>query len=192
MHLACVVVLALAALVPFAEDGKWGYRDDDGRVAIPPRYEIAREFSAAGIAAVVDEKGWAYIDRSGRVLVRPLAVDNGPDYFREGLARFRNDDRVGFFDRRGRVVIQASYTFARPFVEGRAAVCNGCAEIMEGEHLAVRGGKWGFIDRRGRIVISLRFAEAGDFSNGLAQVRAGTKWQQIGKDGTFAPRVAPR
>ncbi len=190
MHLA-YIVLALAALVPFEKDGKWGYRDD-GRLVIPPRYQIARGFSTSGIAAVLDEKGWAYIDKSGRIIVRPLVVDNGPDYFREGLARFRRDGKVGFCNQRGRVVIQPGYTFAMPFSDGRAAVCDGCAEIEEGEHRAMRGGKGGFIDRSGRLAIPLEFTEAGDFENGRARVRASGKWQYISKDGKVVPEATPR
>ena len=78
MHLAFVVVFALVALIPFEKDGKWGYRDDAGRVVISPRYEIAREFSGEGIAAVVDDKGWAYIDEAGRVLGDPSSWTMAP------------------------------------------------------------------------------------------------------------------
>src|SRR5512142_1792512 len=148
MCLYTVVLCALAALIPFEKDGKWGYRSSGGEVIIPPRYEMARAFSG-GIAAVVDDQGWAYIDHAGRVVLRPVVVDNGPDYFREGLARFRDNAKVGFFDRSGKVVIQPRYAYAMPFSEGRAAVCEGCAEIEEGEHRAVRGGKWGFINPGG-------------------------------------------
>src|SRR5574340_842099 len=191
MHLYSIVLCALAALVPFEKDGKWGYRDN-GNVVISPRYELAREFSREGIAAVVDEKGWAYIDRAGRTVIRPLVVDNGPDYFREGLARFRRDGKVGFFDRRGKVVLQPAYTFAMPFFEGRAAVCEGCAEVEKGEHREVTGGKWGFLDRGGRLVIPLRFSEAGNFETGRARVRAGTTRHVIGPDGSTELPGSPR
>ena len=183
------MLYALAALVPFENDGRWGYRDDGGNVVIAPQYQVAQEFTSGGIAAVVDGQGWAYIDRSGRVVVRPLAVDNGPDDFREGLARFRGSGKVGFFDRRGRVAIRPAYAFAMPFFDGRAAVCNGCVEAAEGEHHVVRGGKWGFIDRRGRLVIPLAFAEAGSFENGRARVRSGAVWRYIGRDGKPAPPI---
>ena len=192
MHPYLVVLCALAALVPFQKDGKWGYRDNAGKVVIAPRYETALEFSPEGIAAVVDEKSWAYIDTAGRIVVRPLVVDNGPDYFREGVARFRRDGKVGFFDRRGKVLIQPGFTYAAPFFEGRAAVCEGCTEIEEAEHRSARGGKWGFIDRSGKPVIALEFEEAGNFENGRARVRAGANWQYIGKDGKVAPQKAPR
>ena len=186
-----IVVFALVALIPFEKDGKWGYQDKAGKVAISPRYQIAREFSREGMAAVVDDEGWAYIDEAGRIVIRPLAVDNGPDYFSDGVARFKRSGKVGFFDPRGKVVIQPGYAHAMPFSEGRAAVCDGCAEIEEGEHRSVKGGKWGFIDRRGELVIPLQFSEAGSFENGRARVRTGANWHYIGKNGKAAPQNRP-
>ncbi len=186
MHVCSVVpavLFAIAVLIPFEKDGKWGYKDSGGKVVIPARYEMAREFSREGIAAVVDDEGWVYIDRTGQPVIRPLVIDNGPDYFREGVARFKRDGKVGFFDRRGKVVIQPGYAYARPFFEGRAAVCEGCTEVEDGEHRSVRGGKWGFIGRDGKLVIPLHFAQADDFESGRARVRNGVKWRYIDRNG---------
>lgn len=178
-----LLLALLAQLSPFEQDGRWGYRDDAGRVAIEPRFAHAEPFSPQGIAAVVDGAGWAYIDANGRILIRPLVVDNGPDYFQENLARFRDGGRVGFFDRAGRVGIAPRFAFARPFSEGLAAVCRGCTEVREGEHSAVRGGKWGYIDRSGRVAIPLQFEEAGSFENGVAVVTRKGKRLRIDKSG---------
>ncbi|MCE5309912.1 MAG: WG repeat-containing protein [Acidobacteriales bacterium] len=180
------VAFALLVLIPFQNGGMWGYRDNSGRIVIPPRYQVAQAFSPEGLAAVVDDGGWAYIDTAGRTVIRPLVVDNGPDYFREGVARFRRDGKVGFFNTRGTVVIKPAYAYAMPFSEGLAAVCDGCIEMLEGEHRAVKGGKWGFIDRRGVLVIPLQFLDAGSFQNGRARVLAVAGWRYIGKDGKAA------
>jgi hypothetical protein len=188
MHGSAALLCALSLLAAFERGGKWGYRDSSGRTVIAPRYQAAQEFSPEGIAAVVDEHGWAYIDQAGKLLIRPLVFDNGPDYFQESLARFRRDGKVGFFDRRGRVVIEARYSFALPFSEGRAAVCDGCVEVSEGEHRTLRGGRWGFIDRDGRLVVPLEFEAAESFEKGKARVRAGGRWLSILKDGKAAPR----
>lgn len=192
MRELAVLLCAIGLLVPFERNGRWGYKDAGGNVVIPPRFEIAQEFSPEGIAAVVDEKGWAYIDTSGKLVIRPLVVDNGPDYFHEGLARFARDGKIGFFDRRGRVAIQPRYAYAMPFSEGRAAVCDSCVEMQDGEHRRVTGGRWGFIDARGRLAIPLQFEEAGAFENGRARVRLGANWQYVRKDGSIAREKAPR
>lgn len=187
MHGLIAFLCAFGLLVPFDRDGKWGYKDNQGKIVIPPRYLAAQEFSKEGIAAVLDETGWAYIDTAGRLVIRPLVVDNGPDYFEEDLARFGRGGKVGFFDRNGKVVIEPKYAFAQPFSEGRAAVCDGCVEKQEGEHRAITGGRWGFIDRRGELVIPLQFDEAGPFEKGRARVRLAGQWRQIDKAGAVAP-----
>ncbi len=187
MKLACSMILLFAVAarhpVPFERDGRWGYQAPDGRVAISARFVVAEPFSAEGLAAVADERGWAYIDLAGRVVIRPLVVDNGPDYFREDLARFRRGGKVGFFDRRGKVVLEPEFDFALPFSAGLAAVCRGCTEVLAGEHTILQGGKWGYIDRRGVLVIPLEFERAESFERGVARVRYAGQWTRIDKKG---------
>jgi len=170
-----------AGLIPFEADGKWGYKDAQGKVAIEPRFVLAQDFSPHGIAPVVDDTGWAYIDAKGKVVIRPFVVDNGPDYFGEGMARFTDGGKFGFFDQSGKVVIKPQFDFALPFSEGRAAVCAGCKEEAAGEYWAVKGGRWGFINKRGKLVIPLRFEQAENFQDGRARVKLAGKWQDIDK-----------
>ena len=139
----------------FETDDGFGYRDPFGAVVIPAKYPMAQEFSEAGIAAVVDDKGWAIIDTKGAVLLRPFVFDNGPDAFQEGRARFVKDDKVGFFDERGAVVIEATYEHAEPFrrdESGRisARVCKGCKKVQHGEHWSAEGGTWSLVDVDGK------------------------------------------
>ncbi len=165
--------VAAGPLVPFEDPTtqRWGYRDARGAVVVAPRFTVAQEFSPGGIAAVADAAGWRIIDRRGKVLIRqPYLVDNGPDPFEQGLARFREGGRVGFFDERGTVVIPARFDFVTPFSEGRAAFCEGCRERAEGEHRSVQGGRWGFIDRKGAVVVAPRFTAADSFEQGRARV----------------------
>ena len=165
--------------IPFAaeRDGveKWGFRNRQGETVIPPVYAVVEPFTRFGIAPVADDSGWVLIDVSGRPLLRPFIYDNGPDPFAEDKARFVRNGRVGFFDRRGRIVIPAEYDFALPFSEGMATVCRGCREEPDGEYRTVRGGSWGFIDRKGRVVIPLQYEEAESFHDGKASVRAGNE-----------------
>jgi len=75
------------------------------------------------------------INEKGETVIRPFVVDNGPDYFEDGLARFRIDNKFGFFDRTGKIIIGAQFDFAFPFHEGLAAICAGCKEEPEGESI---------------------------------------------------------
>jgi hypothetical protein len=174
--------------VPFEQNSLWGYRDKAGKIVIPPRFIFARAFSSEGIAAVVDDQGWAYINEKGWVVVRPLVFDNGPDYFSDGLARYVFKGRFGFFDKWGRIVIPARFDFAQPFSDGRAPVCFGCREVREGEHRMMMGGKWGFVDLRGDLVIRAEYDEVRSFRKGKADVRTGDQWRTINKAGKPARR----
>jgi hypothetical protein len=189
MRIATVILLGLAAtaalarLVPFEQDGRWGYRDSRGAVVIEPRYQAADPFSSKGIAAVLGDRGWVYIDRTGRVLIAPFIFDNGPDYFHQGLARFTAEGKFGFFNSSGAVVIGPQFDFADSFSQDRAAVCQGCRKVAAGEHWFMEGGTWGFIDRAGMLVIPLRFEAAESFTGGRARVKVGGTWRSIDRKG---------
>jgi len=135
------------------EEGFYGFRAADGSVLLEPQYRLAGDFSAHGIAEVVDDEGWAIIDTSGDVLLRPFVFDNGPDPFSDGLARFVENGKYGFFNEKGEVAIPARFDFAAPFYDGRAAFCQGCEKVHYGEHWSMEGGLWGCIDRQGKVVL---------------------------------------
>ncbi|MCR9142957.1 MAG: WG repeat-containing protein [bacterium] len=143
-----------AALEAFEDEasGLWGYRNPEGAVVIEPAYQIAGDFRGA-LAGVVDDSGWAMIDARGAVFVRPFVFDNGPDPYRQALARFVDErGRMGFFNSAGEIEIPAAYDFAEPFEKsGTAAVCMKCELKAEGEHRVVVGGEWGRIDRSGKL-----------------------------------------
>lgn len=155
---------------PFQENEKWGYKDNSGTIVIKAGFLLATHFTDEGIAAVVDDTGWVYINKKGDRILRPFIVDNGPDYFKEGLARFDKNGKIGFFNKKGHIVIPARYEFVRSFSQDRAAFCTGCKKIKEGEYYRMTGGKWGYIDRYGHIVIEAQYETVTDFSVGRAEV----------------------
>jgi hypothetical protein len=176
-------VLARQQWVPFEQEGKWGYQDAQGKVAIKPTFIAAHNFAPEGIAAVIDNAGWGYINRRGTIIIRPFVFDNGPDPFQEGLARFTQEGKFGFFDRKGKIVIKPKFDFAAPFQEGLAAFCTGCSKKMIGEHHFWEGGKWGFINRKGNIAIAAQFDSVKNFNKGRAQVTREGKLIYIDKKG---------
>jgi hypothetical protein len=178
-------VAAMEALLPFEDQTThlWGYRTSGGAVMIEPRFLIAEQFSHHGMAAVVDESGWQYIDGQGSAVIRPFVFDNGPDPFHEGLARFKTGEHFGFFDERGRVIIAARFDFAAPFADGLAAFCQGCKARAEGEYHRYEGGVWGFIDKAGNVVITPKYAVAEAFAQGQARVMLDGRWVTINRNG---------
>jgi WG containing repeat len=157
-------------LIPFEQGDRWGYKDDSGRVVIPAQFLVAEKFSRQGLAAVADERSWAYIDTKGSIVIRPFVLDNTPDEFSEGVARVTADQKFGFFNERGQIVIKPQFDFASSFHDSLAAVCMECREERMGEHRVISGGKWGYIDKQANMAIPLQFEAAGDFENGKAAV----------------------
>jgi len=91
------------------------------------------------------------------------------------LLPVRKDDRHGFIDLDGNIVIPLQFDYARPFAEGLAAVS--------------RDRLFGFIDRTGKLAIPFRFDYAAWFQEGVAAVRVGELWGFVRPDGQYA--VAP-
>lgn len=181
---------AAEPLSPFAESGaegeRYGYKNAKGEVVIAPRYMIALSFTPGGIAAVAGpEMGWHYIDAAGKLAIaKPHIVDNAPEAFQEGLARYFDEkDRVGYFDESGQIVIRARYDYAEPFSDGLAGFCQDCRRVMYGEHWNMKGGRWGYIDRKGTPVIFQRYEAARPFKDGLAGVLLGGRWITIDRKG---------
>jgi hypothetical protein len=165
--------------VPFEQDELWGYRGPDGNVIIEARYRAVLEPDTLGVLGVLDDTGWTYIDPSGTVLIRPLTVDNGPDYFSHGLTRFSDGARIGFVDMQGDTVIEPRFDFVQPFSEGLAAFCVDCSLRTVDEHRQVEGGLWGYVDTTGETVITPRYTAASPFNADSARVRTDSGWQHI-------------
>jgi hypothetical protein len=82
------------------------------------------------------------------------------------LFQIMRQNKWGFMDRTGRIVIAPSFTDERDFFHGLAAV------LME-------NGNWGYINPSGKFAIEPRFDEVRDFLEELAPVRIGRKWGYI-------------
>jgi hypothetical protein len=88
--------------------------------------------------------------------------------FSEGLAPVKVEDKWGFIDRKGHMVIEPKFDAAESFSDGMARVKLGTS--------------WGYIDHAGTLVIGFQYEEAGDFSDGLAPVG---RWGDEPEDNEF-------
>jgi len=156
------------------EDGKYGFIDKSGHVVIPPQFHYAGDFSE-GLATisvpgspatpgrVVDGKWqpgkprqprlWGYIDRSGKVVIKPRFARAW--HFSDSRAlievrtsyKGRTIPKYGYIDRTGKIVIKPHWSVADHFSEGLAAAMKATR----------RGHLYGFINTQGRFVIEPRF-----------------------------------
>jgi hypothetical protein len=200
MRSATAAIAAIAAMMLFSaclpvapsqKTGPWtlfydekselhGYRDAGGDIQIPPKFIMAGGHEFHNIVAVVEQTGEErfldyYLTKTGeKVGIGSVYLwDNSPDCESEGKIRFRDaeTDKVGFFDGRGRVVIPAAYSDARPFRNDLAVVLKDAQKVCPDntpwsaengacEHWRWQGGRVLLIDPRNRVVIE-NFPHAG-------------------------------
>ena len=186
-------------LYPMRNFNKWGYINSEGRWIIPPKYEMALNFSD-GLALVKDTyKGgevWDVINEKGQKVIQSEYYGYGIflkiyDYrisfqpnqqFTEGLIpvaieimdpHYKGEAVSGFLNKEGELEVYGYYDKVYNFHNGYAA--------------AVKDGKFGFIDKTGDWVISPTYVMAGSFSNGLAPAldEKSRKWGYINKEGAW-------
>jgi hypothetical protein len=159
-----------AALVMDKASELWGYIGRDGTYVVPPRFDGAAAEFSEGLAAVsLPGERFGYIDMGG--YFRIAARFDRCSHFSEGVAPFVENDRIGFIDRAGNVVIAPTFLGRR---NRRAEISLSLAYFQHGLCcLADENGKFGYIDHGGRWAIAPRFDAAHEFGGGLALVREG-------------------
>jgi len=111
------------------KDGKWGYINQKGDLAIALQFDEAQDFQE-GLAAVKVRDRWGYINALEKFVRNPDLRDAGA--FSEGLAAVRLDNKWGYIGKDGKIAISPRYDCASAFSEGFAAVR--------------KGNKWGYVD----------------------------------------------
>ncbi len=126
--------------------------------------EMSREINGHSKMSLIDSKG------------NPLPGFNWDydqiRYFRDGLARFMDNNKFGFLNREGKIVVPPIYDRAYYFYDGFACV---------GKHIDGKT-KFGCINTEGIVVIPFIYDEEFFFQNGVALVQ---KDKQIGLIDTF-------
>ena len=130
-------------LIPFAEDGKFGYMDRNERVVIAPKFGATGAF------------------RNGRAAVTRRSFRDKEGYL------LHEDQKVLMIDRKGRIVgrKQLSDLLATPDL-------NAFADILEGPkpYKHPDSGKWGYRGADGQVVMEPQFAFGLPFNEGLAGI----------------------
>lgn len=132
--------------------------------------------------------------------------------YSDGLAAVRVDEKWGYADTSGALVILPQFSQAGSFSEGFAPVrfntrwglidkngnyviiptYEGLGEVSQGLVPVKMNGKWGYLKQPDKVVIQPQFDEAGPFRQGLALVDMGSRKGFINSNGQFVvnPRFA--
>jgi len=197
-----------AVTFPLTKDADFpiAYIDTTGKTVI----QLAPNIGQAGLfsegLASVTEKGYTsvgkagYIDRSGKVVVRPQFAVAGD--FHNGLAHVVLDGRCFIAGDSGE---RAGTPPSVPAATSCGGVPNnirtrckegfidktgklvfefeGARDFSEGLAPVSVSGKWGFINAEGALSIRPAFDQTLGFSEGLAAVRQGQTWGYVDKAG---------
>lgn len=133
----------------FDQLGECARRVPDGSYVVSAATLKKLDFDRWGLSKIVIRKeGYAYVRRNGHAMIVPT-FDNAPDDFIDGLVRVRIGEKLGYANRRLKLVIPAVYDGAYPSANGRAWACVGCTSMSDGEHSWYRGGQTICLDQRG-------------------------------------------
>lgn len=159
-------------MVQVSKDGKWGYLNKEGKLAIDFKYTFASKFDN-GVAIVKIEDAFYVVDKNGVETL--IKIDNLKKVlpFSEGLAPYHTIDKmVGFIGPDGNVVIEPKFFSVGYFVNGLAWAKKADKSI-------------GFIDKSGNWVIEPTFLSAKDFDkvSGMARVKVADKWAYVNTEG---------
>ena len=175
--LCAALIFVLAALPALAEgfkrvtDGdKYALADASGFLLTDYIYDEIYCYNTDPPFRVSRDGYAGYIDETGYEVV-PVIYDRLDTSFREGLAPACLNDRWGYVDTAGRLVIGPWFDEVDQFSEGLAAV--------------EQSDKWGYIAPSGRFAVEPQFDFAGWFHSGYAQVHLDGKTGLIDKAGAW-------
>ncbi|MBO4710917.1 WG repeat-containing protein [bacterium] len=148
------------------DNGKESLLFDDFSEALPPVFDDVFTMQDGLMRAM--KNGYSVIvTEKGKILPGEYLHINE---FKEELSSVKSkDNKCGFIDRSGKVVIPLEYEDAGNFSEGFAPV--------------KKEGKWGYISKSGEVKIPFEFDEASDFSEEYAVVSQNRKAGFIDKNG---------
>lgn len=177
-------------LAPVKLGGFWGFIRPNGEFKISPTFHFASDFHDGRAVVAKDKPGnvtnnYACIDSNGRAVFNftvnksalpepfyaygPSPNPFDPDYrelianifdYSEGLLVRQRDNKYGYCDQNGNVVIPPNFDFAFPFSNGRAVVYRNVGGV----------GKYAFIDKDGNLLTDFKFDYVTPYSENFACV----------------------
>ena len=163
-------------LEPFTE----GYINSSGDTIIPIGkyiYCFTEKFDKIAFVGIKGLPGFYAIDRNENILFRIHTYDNGPDPLNDGLFRIIKNNKTGFANMDGQIIIQPQFDFALPFRDSFAVVCVGGRDEKDGEYSMRVGGKWGLINTSGKEILEPAYDDIQILEDGKIRVKKDGEWE---------------
>ncbi len=203
--------LSRDVLIPAVfRDGRWGYVNDAGRVAIPAMWKHAEPYDEFGLALVQRGKSWGWIDHHGEIAI-PLEWDDANPFDAEGTAEVAKNEKWCRIDQAGKFVknIEPSrgkgstdyrflvppFNWSRLFWDRRGDL-PAESQIIElsrqplfdpmGWSCCKKNGKWGWVDRDDKTMLPYLWEQSDDFdSDDMAAVGKDNRLGWIDRKGNI-------
>jgi len=124
---------------------KYSYIDKSGNIAFNIETELVYPFSE-GLAAIYENGSYGFIDKTGKIVVKPQLGAGTSHTFSEGLCKvfIRTDEgfKLAYIDKTGTVVIKPNFDNGYDFN-------NGLALVYKGNYPKTTSA---YIDKKGRVV----------------------------------------
>ncbi len=196
-----------SGLAPVSLKGKFGYINKAGKLIIPNIYDWAFPFNEEGKTVVgIGDKKWVIDKKGNKLNLDPdeikYAYDVNYDDYPE--KQYFDNDKYGYCDKKGNIIIYPIYEMVFPFYKGIAAVeLNGKVGFINAKgkqvvpfkympvdfdgfyeglwRVAEDGKGYGFVNDKGKEVITCKYDESHVFLDGLCPVAKDGKWGYIDK-----------
>jgi hypothetical protein len=179
-------------LAKVSVNGKFGFVDEMGKLAIHPKFKNVGDFDFDPdlIPAESEDGKWGYVNRQGNFVIPPQ-FESSFNFDRRfsSLAKVKLKNKYGFIDRQGKLVVPARYDeIIDPNPFGSVGIDNYYDSLRKEKLTPARiGNKWGYINTQGTIQIPIAFDEAGAFKYGVAEVKIGSRTFYIDRSGKTLP-----
>lgn len=130
------------------KNDKIGFINNKGEWVIEPTYDKVRAF-VNGLAPVLKDKSWGYIDETGKVAI-PFQYRDAEIFSKDGLAPVKLNKLWGFIDKTGNLVIPDRYDitavgFSLFEKNNQKGFSKGLSRVKENK-------VWGFINTKGEVL----------------------------------------
>lgn len=140
-------------LLPFNQNGKFGYMTNKGMVQITPQFAYG-SFFQEGLAIVSEEEKFGFVNKRGELQIA-CEYESVSDFV-NGLAIVEKNERFGMINRNGKYVFDLMY--------------EDLGLLSEGLSYAMIAERYGYYNVAGEMVIPHLFDDAYDFKQGRAKV----------------------
>ncbi len=156
--------------------GKASFIDDFGKLVGSFQFLKVTDFSDSLAFVLNNANTIQCVDINAKVKFSLPQIQEAK-VFREGLAAVKQNDKYGFIDKAGKIVIPCQFDDVLSFSEGL------CAVAFTKQQADSSYSEWFYIDKTGKTTLKGSFEVALNFNKGLAAVKQAGKSYWIDKTG---------